>query len=127
MTKEEYWEKYESDKLCDTYPDYFDIWWDREKFDWLYSYALAEFCNDHFDKWWDENKFDWSDSYALARHCNNHFDIWWNPDKFDWENDSVDLVQYCSFKFSDLQLKQLCLHEHKNAREFAVNELKRRK
>ena len=98
-----------------------DEWW--EEFD---SYELSNLRSDKFNEWWDADKFDWKHSRHLATHCSDHFDEWWDAAKFNWENDSVDLAQHCSSKFTDLQLKQLCFHTNKYTRTFAIEELARR-
>ena len=76
----------------------FDEWFNKEEFDYKYSYYLAQFCPDHFDKWFDPDKFNWGYTDFLAQYCQNHFDKWFNPDKFDW-NYSDCLAKYYSNHF----------------------------
>ena len=153
MTKEEWWNKYDSKELCEKYPNKIKEWWDPEKFDWKYLWALAQYCSEYFNIWWDANKWNWKNgSWVLAKYCTKYFKIWWDPKKFNWKTDSKTLAEncldyfdiwwdaekfnwrdgkdkltkYCSSRFTDLQLKQLLLHPNKLAREFAIEELKRR-
>lgn len=37
MTKEEWWAKYDSRKLCREHSKQFNEWWDTDKFDWGYK------------------------------------------------------------------------------------------
>ena len=125
MTKEEWWENYDSWTLCWKYDDKFDEWWDPEKFNWEDSWALSRYCAENFDTWWDPDKFNWyNSSNALALYCNNHFNKWWDGDKYNWIY-VKDLREQCYFKFTQLQLKQLAFHPNKTARKFAINELRR--
>ena len=113
--------------LAEFCSDHFDKWWDAAKFDWKYgSMYLAEHCTEHFDKWWDPEKFNWGDACCLAMFCADHFKKWWDPEKYSW-GVAHFLEEECLLKFTDTQLKQLLLHSHPNAREFAMNELRRRK
>ncbi len=82
-------------KLCINHSDTFDKWFDKDEFDWEYSFSLAEYCLEHFDKWWDEDKYDWEFSFYLARYCSEHFDKWFDKDKFNWIY-SKYLPEFCS-------------------------------
>jgi hypothetical protein len=57
--------------------DYFEIWWDPEKYEWDgYSDYLVEFCPEHIKTWFDKDKFNWNDGTLLFRHCVHDIDIW---------------------------------------------------
>jgi len=128
MTKEEWWKKYNSWDLCYGHSKKFDEWWDPDKYNWGFSYALAEYCSEKFNTWWDSERFDWhSGSRNLTKYCHKYFNKWWDINKYDWHNGyETFYMSGCSSKFTDSQLKQLLLHSHKYARKFAVEELKRR-
>lgn len=66
--------------------DYFDLWWDADKFDYKEgSVPLASHCRGHFEKWWNPDKFNWiRASNGLAKNCGIYFEKWWNPEKFNW-------------------------------------------
>jgi len=75
-------------------------WFDPKIFNWLDgSYPLAKYCFEYFELWWDSDKFDCNRRYALgscflAKYCTNYFDIWWDAERFNWEY-SEFLVKYC--------------------------------
>jgi len=119
MTKEEWWKKYSSFKLCEDYSDFFDEWWDPDKFDWLSSWLLSEYCSDHFEKWWDADKFNWDGSFGLS---SPNFML----NKVDWSISVNSLLMHCLDKFSTLQIKQLLLHQNNEARKFAKEACRRR-
>jgi len=77
----------------------FDLWFDKEKFNWEYSHYLAEFCSDHFDKWFNKNKFKWEHSNYLAIFCSKYFDQWFNPEKYNWGYANV-LIECCNSQFT---------------------------
>jgi len=127
MGKDNWWEKYNSQKLCNRYYDYFNEWWDPDKFSWKPVLSLTICCDIHFKTWWNPDKYDWYYSDALAKYCADYFNMWWDAEKFDWVEGRENLHKWCSSKFSEQQLKRLLFHSNKLAREFASEELKRRK
>ena len=125
MTKETWYKKYTCQELCKNHHKYFEEWWDPDLFDWEDSWALAEYCSEYFDIWWDPEKFDWSGSDTMHKYM-NFFDSLWNTGNFNHKSNLEKLIEHCSSKFTELQLKQLLLHSNKKAREFATEELERR-
>ena len=49
MTKDEWWEKYNSEELCDYHNEQFDEWWDPDLFNWKYSINLSKNCYKYFE------------------------------------------------------------------------------
>jgi hypothetical protein len=84
--------------LAEYCSDYFELWWNPKKFNWSYSWCLAEYCSDQFKLWWKPEKFNWGWSGYLAKYCSEYFELWWDPKKFDWDY-SWGLTEYCSEYF----------------------------
>ena len=115
--------KYCKDELIEHASKYFDVWWNRRRFNagnieelaiycmpnfniWFnqikdisvndWSEVLCQKCSTKFDDWWDPEEFDWHCySWTLASHCWMHFEKWWNPNRFRW-NKVEALVKCCS-------------------------------
>ena len=77
-----------------------NIWWDPEKFSWEHTFwALCEYAHDYFDIWWNVDKyleyitpeFD----HFLAIHCSDHFETWYISNKFDVQTNYHMLNEYC--------------------------------
>lgn len=99
LDKDEKYHSYLCRDLCDTYPTYFDVWWNPDKFDWENSSKyLCEYCSQHFDKWWDPDKFNYIQcSTKLIKYCSEYFNKWWDPDKIKLPLNGIDyLKKYCS-------------------------------
>jgi len=89
-------------------------WWDK--------YTIFELCKDHsdfFDEWWDPNKFSWD---GLFGRSSSNFML----KNVDWSISVDSLLRHCLNKFSDLQIKQLLLHPHNEARKFAKEAYRRK-
>ena len=79
--------------------DDFDLWYDKDKFNYDYSWALAKYCPEHFDKWFDKERFDYeANSDVLGKYCSGHFDKWFDKEKYDYDHDGT-LVTYCPEHF----------------------------
>ena len=97
------WKQYSWELLYHV-PNYIDIWWDSEKFNWNSTIGvcdeLCKSCNKQFDIWWDPEKFNWKDySNYLCEYCSEHFETWWDPKKFNWNDSSYNLVTKCMKHF----------------------------
>ena len=77
--------------------DEIELWFDPEIVDWhRVSGYLAVYCSEYFEIWWDKDKYNWGYSWALAVHCSEYFEIWWDKDKYDWQNlYAFDLIRHC--------------------------------
>lgn len=59
--------------------EYFDKWFDSEKFNYNYCYQyLVLYCLDEFDKWFIPEKFDFEivNVYYMYEHCSKYKHIW---------------------------------------------------
>lgn len=87
-------------RLCNRYHDWFEFWWNPDKFHWgQASEYLVRSCSKYFTTWWNPDKFNWCYSYLLPRFCGDHFETWWDPDRFNWNSGSKYLARYCSRYF----------------------------
>ena len=50
-TKEDFWNNYDSINLAKCYSNYFNIWWDSEKFNWDYADYLQKYCQKYKHIW----------------------------------------------------------------------------
>ena len=63
-------------QILKKYSNYELDFWDPNKYDWKYSWALAEYCSEHFEIWWDPNKFNWKFVDYLKKYCQDYKHIW---------------------------------------------------
>ena len=62
--------------LCKYCNNNFEIWWDPDKFNWLWFHYICKYCSKYFLIWWDPDEFNWVYIKSLKRHCSKHKDIW---------------------------------------------------
>jgi len=59
--------------------DKIESWFDPDTFYWEDgSWALAQYCFNDFNIWWDKNKFNWEHDLYLTAYCWDWKDIWDN-------------------------------------------------
>jgi hypothetical protein len=76
------------DSMCQYYPDEFSGWWNPEKFNWLFTEKLLQYCGDDFDTWYDADIFFSLNGYqsivqrnlTLLRHDCGPFEHVWYKD-----------------------------------------------
>lgn len=58
--------------------EFFDVWWDAEKFDWTFVNYLCQFCHMHFEKWWDIERIKFNNDIMdfLETYCQDYANIW---------------------------------------------------
>lgn len=72
-------------------------WFNKDTFDWRLSFMLAEHRSDEFEKWFNKDKYDYeNDSLELVKYCSKYFDKWFDIDKFKFFDGSLEmLIKYC--------------------------------